>query len=91
MDTSLDLDLFVDNDLKIGVEVKSSISNTADILRGLFQCVKYKYLIEAEQTVDDEFPNSRIILALQGHFPDELNLVRNLLGVEIVDNIKTSR
>jgi hypothetical protein len=83
--------LFTDKDLKIGIEVKSSISNTADILRGLFQCVKYKYLIEAEQTVDDEFPNSRIILALQGRFPEELNLVRNLLGVEVVDNIKTSR
>ena len=83
--------LFTDKDLKIGVEVKSSISNTADILRGLFQCVKYKHLIEAEQTVNDEFPNSRIILALQGQFPDELTLVKNLLGIEVIDEIKTSR
>jgi hypothetical protein len=83
--------LFTDNDLKIGVEVKSSISNTADILRGLFQCVKYKYLIEAEQTINDKFPNSRIILALQGQFPDELSLVKNLLGIEVIDKIKTSR
>ena len=83
--------LFTDKDLKVGVEVKSSISNTADILRGLFQCVKYKYLIEAEQTVNDKFPNSRIILALQGQFPDELTLVKNLLGVEVIDKIKTSR
>lgn len=83
--------LFIDKDLKVGVEVKSSISNTADILRGLFQCVKYKHLIEAEQTVNDEFPNSRIILALQGQFPDELTLVKNLLGIEVIDKIKTSR
>lgn len=83
--------LFTDKDLKIGVEVKSSISSTADILRGLFQCVKYKHLVEAEQTVNDEFPNSRIILALQGQFPDELTLVKNLLGIEVIDKIKTSR
>jgi hypothetical protein len=81
--------LFIDKDLKIGVEVKSIISNTADILRGLFQCVKYKHLIEAEQTVNDKVPNSRIILALQGKFPDELTLVKNLLGVEVIENIKT--
>ncbi len=80
--------LFTNKDLKIGVEVKSSISNTTDILRGLFQCVKYKHLIEAEQKVNDEFPNSRIILALQGQFPYELTSVKNLLGIEVIDNIK---
>jgi hypothetical protein len=82
--------LFTDKDLKIGVEVKSRISNTADILRGLFQCVKYKHLLEAEQIVNDEFPNSRIILALEGQFPDELILVKNLLGIEVIDKIKTN-
>lgn len=83
--------LFTERNLKIGVEVKSNISDSSDILRGLFQCVKYKHLIEAEQTVNDEFPNSRIILALQGRFPNELTLVKNLLGIEVIDNIKTSR
>lgn len=80
--------LFKDEELKIGVEVKSIISNSADILRGLFQCVKYKYLIEAEQTINDQLPNSRVILALQGHLPKELTLVKNLLGIEVVENIK---
>ena len=83
--------LFIDKELKIGVEVKSSISDTADILRGLFQCVKYKHLIEAEQTVNDQLPNSRVILALQGQLPDELTLVKNLLGIEVVDRLKNSR
>jgi hypothetical protein len=76
---------------KIGVEVKSKISDTADILRGLFQCVKYKHLIEAEQIVNDEIPNSRIILALQGNLPTELVLVKNLLGIEVVEKIKIIR
>jgi hypothetical protein len=80
--------LFIDKELKIGVEVKSIISDAADILRGLFQCVKYKYLIEAEQTINDQHPNSRIILALQGQLPKELILVKNLLGVEVFESIK---
>lgn len=79
--------LFIDKDLKIGVEVKSNVSNTADILRGLFQCVKYKYLIESEQAVNGKFPNSRVILALQGTFPNKLTLVKNLLGIEVIDEI----
>ena len=83
--------LFTDKELKIGVEVKSSLSDIADILRGLFQCVKYKYLIEAEQIVNDKLPNSRVILALQEQLPDELILVKNLLGIEVVDRLKNSR
>ena len=83
--------LFKEKSQKIGVEVKSIISDTADILRGLFQCVKYKHLIEAEQIVLDEIPNSRIILALQGNLPAELVLVKNLLGIEVIENIKISR
>jgi hypothetical protein len=83
--------MFEDKDLKIGVEVKSVISNTADILRGLFQCVKYRWLIEAEQIVRDQQPNSRVILALEGAFPKELLLARGLLGIEVVDGIKISR
>jgi hypothetical protein len=81
--------LFHDKNLKIGVEVKSILSDASDILRGLFQCVKYKHLIEAEQIVQDTLPNSRVILALQGKLPKELILVKNLLGVEVVENIKT--
>ena len=33
----------------IAVEVKSRISNDADITRGIFQCVKYKVVLEAMQ------------------------------------------
>jgi len=79
--------LFVENDLTIGVEVKSIISDTADIYRGIFQCVKYKHLIEAEQIVCDKIPNSRVLLVLQGKFPEELLLIKNILGVEVLDNI----
>lgn len=80
--------LFIDNNLKIGIEVKSNISDSNDIFRGIFQCVKYKHLIEAEQIINNELPNSRVILALQGELPSSFITAKNLLGIEIIDNIK---
>jgi hypothetical protein len=79
--------LFADKDIKIGVEVKSKISGTEDILRGIFQCVKYKCIIEAEQIVANELPNSRVILALEGKLPEKLIAAKNLLGIEVIDGI----
>ncbi len=38
--------------------------------------------------VSDEIPKSRIILALRGTLPAELVHVKNLLGVEVIENIK---
>lgn len=80
--------LFRDKQKMIGIEVKSKISNKADILRGLFQCVKYKVLLDAEQIINDQEPKSRVILALEGELPYDLLVVKNLLDVEVIDNIK---
>jgi hypothetical protein len=78
---------FIHQGLRIGVEVKSSISNTKDLLRGLFQCVKYRHLIEAEQVVANQEPNSRVVLVLQGGLPAELLPVKHMLGIEVIENI----
>lgn len=83
--------VFMDNNTKIGIEVKSKISDTADILRGFFQCVKYKSLIEAEQVVTNKQPDSRVVLVLEGQLPKELVSVKNILGIEVIDEIKINR
>ena len=80
--------VFNDNNTIIGVEVKSKISDSNDIRRGLFQCVKYKCLIEAEQKVNNKQISSKVILALEGKFPDELVEVKSILGIEVIDKIK---
>ncbi len=82
--------LFNDKGLKIGVEVKSLISADIDILRGIFQCVKYESLIRAEQISKGEKINCRVILALQGKLPDKYISVKNVLGIEVIDEIKVS-
>jgi len=80
--------VFNHDNTEIGVEVKSKISNDDDILRGIFQCVKYKHLIEAEQKLENKQPDSRVILALEGQLPEKLIAVKNILGIEVIDKIK---
>lgn len=70
----------------IGVEVKSHVSPVDDIVRGIFQCVKYRAVMEAVQIAKTEKQNSRVILVLGGHLPDELLVLKNLLGIEVIEN-----
>jgi len=79
---------FENNSEIIGVEVKSKISDMADIFRGIFQCVKYKALLLADQKVNDKIPDCNVILALESKFPVELTGIKNLLGIEVIDDIK---
>ena len=72
----------------IAVEVKSAISPQADIVRGLFQCVKYRAVLEAVQLAEDRPQNARAILVLETQFPERLVALRNLLGVEIVEKVQ---
>ncbi len=83
--------LFIHNGLKTGIEVKSNISDENDICRGLFQCVKYKALLRAEQIVDGHEINCQVILAIQGKFPKSLIPLRNALGIEVWDDIKITK
>ena len=79
--------VFTHKNTIIGVEVKSRISNFDDIYRGIFQCIKYKHLIEAEQKIENKQPDSRVILALEGQLPEELIAVKNILGIEVIEKI----
>lgn len=83
--------MFKYGNAKIGVEVKSYISDEKDILRGLFQCVKYKHLIEAEQKVNNEYCNSRVILALEKELPIKYIIVKDLLGIEVIDKLRENK
>lgn len=83
--------LFICGDERIGVEVKSRISDAPDISRGLFQCVKYKALIEAEQKANDNLPNCRVALALEGQLPKELIGLKNQLGIEVFEKKKKKK
>jgi len=61
--------LFQNNRGTIGVEVKSILSDDADLYRGIYQCIKYKYLIQAELLEDGRSPYAECILITQRELP----------------------
>ena len=79
---------FVHRKEHVGIEVKSHISDSADIARGLYQCVKYQAVLEARQAANGEPQNVRTILVLGGELPSELLPLKNVLGIEVYEKIK---
>lgn len=79
--------MFKYQDQWTGVEVKGAASEDADILRGIFQCVKYQALIEADQKLQHLTVNSRVILVLGGTLPASLRDLVELLEIDIRDGI----
>jgi hypothetical protein len=79
--------LFEGKHVLIGVEAKSKVSDKADILRGIFQCIKYKALITATMKASDKAPDCDVILALEDKFPEDLLTLKNILGIRVVDQL----
>lgn len=71
------------------IEVKSIISDETDMLRGIYQCVKYRAVLEAEKAVEPSHKAIKTLLVLGGELSRKLKLVANILGVEYKDNFST--
>jgi hypothetical protein len=80
--------LFSQGSEVIPVETKSHISDVADITRGIFQCVKYQAVLEAALLAKNQKADVRAILALEAKFPAELIPLKNLLGVNVFDDLR---
>lgn len=83
---SLDVS-FYGKKMWVGAEVKSSLSTESDIVRGLFQCVKYRAVMEAVLLAKSRPQNARVLLILESKLPHSLIPLRNTLGIEVVDGI----
>ncbi len=79
--------LFQDGDVWHAVEVKSAVSDAADVARGIFQCVKYRAVIKAFQATEGLPQSVRTRLVLEGLFPAALTQMRQILGVEVLTRI----
>ena len=69
----------------VAVEVKSKISNDVDLARGLFQCVKYRAVMEAERGFKGARYSVDAVLVVGRTFPESLCSLQNSLGVEVVE------
>ena len=72
----------------VAVEVKPKLASDADILRGLFQCVKYKAILDAEAEVKGEIPDSEIILVIGGKLSQSNRNVQECLDIEVIEEFE---
>lgn len=84
---SLDVS-FMGKKIWVAAEVKPSSSNETDIKRGIYQCVKYLAVMEAVQRAASIPQNARAVLVLGGPLPQSLIALRNILGVEVIENVR---
>lgn len=84
----LDVYFKLNDNTRIAVEVKSKISSDDDILRGIYQCVKYNEILKAENYVHGDPSKTRAILVIEGKLSESNNYVKKVLGVEVIENFK---
>lgn len=71
----------------VAVEVKTRGAGYWELHRGIFQCVKYKAVLEAQQIHDGKIPAADCILAAGGPLPGDLCDLAELLGVKWFDEL----
>ena len=76
---------------RIAIEVKSKISSDADILRGIYQCVKYKKILNTENFVHGDPSPTRAILVIEGKLSNSNYNVKELLGVEVIEDFRPKK
>lgn len=74
---------------KIAVEVKPLSSPDEDILRGLFQCVKYKAILDAESAIHGEMSDAKVFLIIAGSLSQSNQEIQRTLGINVIENFKT--
>lgn len=79
--------LFRTHKRHVAIEVKSKISNEVDLTRGLFQCVKYRAVMEAERGFNGTQHSIEVLLVVGKAFPKNLCSLKNSLGVQVVEII----
>lgn len=68
-------------------EVKAEHSPKADLIRGLYQCVKYLAVMRAVQTSEGRDRSARAVLVLEGGLPADLISLKNMLGIEVIQGV----
>lgn len=71
----------------VAAEVKAAHSLPADLVRGIYQCVKYLAVMRAVQTAESRDRSARAVLILEGKLPAKLVSLKNMLGVEVVEEV----
>ncbi|BAR58914.1 hypothetical protein NK6_5757 [Bradyrhizobium diazoefficiens] len=68
---------------ELAVEVKSRRSNDFDLQRGIYQCVKYRTVLEAQNKADRITSKVRACLVSERKLPDDLARLADLLDIDV--------
>lgn len=71
-----------------GIEVKPSTASDADIMRGIFQCVKYKVVMDAERVVYHRNYENDTLLVIAGTMSEKNKQLAIDLSVKYIENFK---
>ncbi|MBN2423429.1 MAG: hypothetical protein JXB44_00265 [Calditrichaceae bacterium] len=77
--------VFIYSNTIIGVEVKSYRSAEDDIERGLFQCIKYQAVFDAENSVDGNNKESKCFLVIENSLSTKLKKIQKKLKIKVVE------
>ena len=72
----------------VAIEVKPSTSLEPDIIRGIFQCVKYQAVMDALKMIECEDHRIKVILLVARKLVYHEKLLAEELGISYVDNFK---
>ena len=76
--------LFKNRERYLGIEVKVLSSHESEVMRGIYQCIKYRYVLRAMQLSKGTPPNADAILVLDGPPPRPVSQIANRLQVVIL-------
>lgn len=74
-----------ENGNRIAIEIKPKDAPNEDILRGIYQCVKYQSLLDAEDTVHKRKGGNRCILVIGGKLSQDNKSTASILGINVVE------
>lgn len=78
--------LFKTKNTTYAVEVKSEISNDDDIVRGIFQAVKYQAVLEAQGKINGDTNDIKSILVIGRMLPPMALTIAKILDVSVIEN-----
>lgn len=80
--------VFETPDEVIGIEVKSARSGYDDLERGIFQCIKYRTILEAEIFVKGTVRKVKCFLVIESALPRDLLRVSQKLYIDVLENFR---
>ena len=72
----------------MAIEVKPSTSPESDIIRGIFQCVKYQAVIDALKRIECQNYGIEVILLVARNLSFQEITLAEELGISYIENFK---